>query len=380
MKRFCGFSIYLVAGLSTAMAALSACGQSGGGGPELQDQRRGPMKVVDLPDPTVSITTEGEYRVIRANGLPDHEIGQFPNKGNPNALRAQKHEYRVPLHPKVADRPTMARPEFGIALNGVIFDAGTGEFWSADGRRHGPPGGPGQRGPGQGGPGQGRRGPPLGPPGERGERRGPPGGGGPGGPDAGWNYEALGGGVPFGIDRNHAHVQPTGKYHYHGIPTGLLEALGQHSHEETPDAGHSHAHKMIQLGWALDGFPIYGPLGYADPNDLGSELVEVKPSYRLKTGQRPASPEGPGGKFDGTFDQDWEYVEDSGDLDECNGRFGATPEFPEGTYHYYITSSHPAIPRMWRGTPTQRRRGPGGPGGGPGNRRGGNGPPPRPDH
>jgi len=339
------------------------------------------MKAIELPAPSVSITVEGEYRVIRSNGLPNHSTGEFPNAGNPNALRPQNHEYRVPLNPKVADRPTPARPEFGIALNGVIFDAGTGEFWSADGRRHGPPGGPGQRGPGQQ-----RPGPPRGAV-ERGERRGPPGRGGPGGgPGAGWNYEALGGGVPFGIDHNHAHVQPTGKYHYHGIPTGLVESLGGHAHDsdqhgddDNGDGSHAHAHIMIQIGWAFDGFPIYAPFGHADPKDADSEIVAVKSSYRLKTGQRPASPEGPGGNYDGTFNNDWEYVEGLGDLDECNGRVGVTPEFPDGIYHYYVTNSHPAIPRLWRGTPDmQSRRGPGGRGGGPDNRRGRPGPPPPP--
>ena len=39
-------------------------------------------------------------------------------------------------------------------------------------------------------------------------------------------YEALSGAVPLGIDANNAHVQPTGAYHYHGVPTGLLRDLG----------------------------------------------------------------------------------------------------------------------------------------------------------
>jgi hypothetical protein len=34
---------------------------------------------------------------------------------------------------------------------------------------------------------------------------------------------------------------------------------------------------------------------------------------------------------------DWNYVDGVGDLDECNGRFGPTPEFPEGIYHYVST-------------------------------------------
>src|SRR5207249_891298 len=64
---------------------------------------------------------------------------------------------------------------------------------------------------------------------------------------------------------------------------------------------------------------------------------------------------------------DYEFVKDSGDLDECNGRFGATPEFPQGIYHYYITEEFPYISRLWRGTPDPSffKRGPGPGGRGP---------------
>lgn len=280
------------------------------GGPGGHGHRHEPMEVVDLPEPEVSITVEGEYRVIRANGLPNHETGEFPSRGNPNALRPQQHEVKIPLKPKAARRPTEARPEFGIALNGVIFDSGTGEFWVA---------------------GQGRS----------------FGGGSP------WNYEAIGGSINLGIDHNHAHVQPTGKYHYHGTPVGLLESLG--ATESTP--------RMVQVGWAYDGFPIYGPWGYSDANDAYSEVKKLKSSYRLKEGNRPSGRRGPGGEYDGTFGLDYEYVKGSGDLDECNGRTGVTPEFPEGTYYYVVTEEYPNVPRMWRGTPdrSSRRRPPGPP-------------------
>lgn len=276
-------------------------------------QGRAPMEAIELPEPEVSITIEDGMRVIRSNGLPDHETGAFPNSGNPNAIRPQSHEYKVPLLPRLADEPTIARPEFGIAINGVIFDAGTGEFWSAEGRVFG------------------------------------------GGSE--WNYDAMGGGVPFGIDENNAHVQPTGKYHYHGLPTGLIENL-------SGDAG---PEQMILLGWAFDGFPIYGPYSYADAWDADSQIKELDTSYRLKKGKRPETPDGPGGTYDGTFAYDFEYVEGSGDLDECNGRFGVTPEFPMGTYYYVISDAFPNVPRLWKGEPSEalaRRGGPGGPQGG----------------
>src|SRR6185503_5619951 len=48
------------------------------------------------PQSKVSITIEGDYRVIRANGLPDHITGEFPNRGNPNRIRPQNYTFRVP--------------------------------------------------------------------------------------------------------------------------------------------------------------------------------------------------------------------------------------------------------------------------------------------
>lgn len=290
---------------SSRSAALQPArpGQPGG------DSAPRQMQAIDLPAPAVSITIEGSTRRIRANGLPAHQTGAFPNAHNPNALRPQQHDITLPLVPTIADEPTIARPEFGIALNGVIFDAGTGEFWTPDQPRAF-------------------------------------GGGSP------WNYEALGHGVDLGLDMNHAHVQPTGKYHYHGLPTGLLNALGSTEAATT----------MTHLGWAFDGFPIYGPLAHADAADPHSPLRPLRSSYRLKSGQRPTTPDGPGGAYDGTFGLDWEYVDGLGDLDECNGRFGVTPEFPHGTYYYVITDEFPSIPRLWRAIPdpsTQRGPGPG---------------------
>ncbi|MGB0733877.1 MAG: YHYH protein, partial [Pontibacterium sp.] len=38
-------------------------------------------------------------------------------------------------------------------------------------------------------------------------------------------------------------------------------------------------------------------------------------------------------------------------LDECNGRFGVTNEYPNGTYHYVISTEYPYIPRCFHGKP-----------------------------
>lgn len=117
---------------------------------------------------------------------------------------------------------------------------------------------------------------------------------------------------------------------------------------------------MLLMGWAADGYPIYAP--FVDPEyyfGSSSETMrsEIRSSYRLKRGSRPQpsvnDPDQPGGLHDGTFAQDFLYISGSGDLDECNGRFGRTPEYPAGIYHYFITRDFPSIPRFWRGTPNK---------------------------
>jgi hypothetical protein len=75
------------------------------------------------PASRVSIAIEGSFRVIRANGLPDHPTGQFPNRNNPNRIAPQDYVFRVPLNPQLAPQPTALRMHpFGIAVNGVVFD------------------------------------------------------------------------------------------------------------------------------------------------------------------------------------------------------------------------------------------------------------------
>ena len=48
----------------------------------------------------VEIVVRGDVRLIASNGIPDHEPGRFPNRGNPNAIRPQRHAFRMPLAPE----------------------------------------------------------------------------------------------------------------------------------------------------------------------------------------------------------------------------------------------------------------------------------------
>lgn len=160
--------------------------------------------------------------------------------------------------------------------------------------------------------------------------------------NGGWQYEALSGAVRLGLDANHAHVQPTGSYHYHGLPTGLLTELGVQAGRHSPI-----------VGWAADGYPIYALYGTSEPRNPASPIKTLTSSYRLKTGRRPSGEGLPGGTYDGTFLQDYEYVPGAGDLDMCNGRFCITPDFPKGTYAYFLTEQWPVIPRMYHAVPSR---------------------------
>ena len=80
----------------------------------------------DDTTPEVSITVEGVTRIIRSNGLPDHEPGAFPNRGNPHRISAQSYEFRMTTTPKEAAKPTPGPGAwFGVAVNGVPFEPGS---------------------------------------------------------------------------------------------------------------------------------------------------------------------------------------------------------------------------------------------------------------
>ena len=90
------------------------------------------------------------------------------------------------------------------------------------------------------------------------------------------------------------------------------------------------AHSPI-IGWAYDGNPIYGPYGYSSISGGSIRLMKsgyelVSSSYRPSTALYPL----------GFFVEDYEFT-NVGDLDEFNGRFCITPEYPNGVYAYFCT-------------------------------------------
>lgn len=128
-------------------------------------------------------------------------------------------------------------------------------------------------------------------------------------PSSGWNVEGMGGLI---MDAQNAHVDGNGYYHYHGVPSAVVGTLDG-----------------TLFGYAGDGFEIHY---------IGDE---AQPSWRLKSGVRAS---GPGGAHDGTYVQDYEFVEGSGTLDECNGGM------LNGQYVYFATNAFPFFPRCFKGS------------------------------
>lgn len=235
----------------------------------------------------INVIFKDGNRIMKTNALPNHSTGKFPTKGNPNTISAQNVTYKIPLNPKLSGKSKWAR-EPGVALNGVKFEPETAERFIC----------------------------------ETGEV---------------YKIEAFQELVDLGLDHNHAHVQPTGAYHYHGVPTELVKLL---------DKGED----LILVGYAKDGFPMYY-----------SKSGKYKPSYQLSDKSRTGdacsyrNPHQGMNKDldntqpDGTFVSDWEYINGLGQLDECNGMK------INGEYAYFVTDEYPYVSRCLKGVFTENR-------------------------
>ncbi|MEO9965738.1 MAG: YHYH protein [Reichenbachiella sp.] len=250
----------------------------------------------------VCFSISGDLRTISSNQYPSHDVGTFPN-ADPTAIEST---HDLDLTPEKAASVTYVYDEtggptpsndnfyqFGVAVNGVEFHPMGLKPWEN--------------------------------------------------PDDGeenWEWQAkVTEENDTGLDAYGAHVTTAGNYHYHGDIVALAD--------EEDGSRHS-----LIYGFAADGFPIYYKYGYSDENDGSSSIKELLSSYQLRSGSRPGDgSSAPDGTYDGTYIQDFEYVEDLGDLDECNGRTGVTPEYPDGTYYYVITADFPVTPNCFAGTP-----------------------------
>jgi hypothetical protein len=199
-----------------------------------------------------------------------------------------------------------------------------------------------------------------------------------GGGDGIWRRDAntiYGEAITF--DPCNAHQPGSGEYHYHQNPVCLRYQLGDNitgSNVGTATATYAestgtHTHSPI-LGFAFDGYPVYGPYGYSTATSATSGVRRMVSSYALRTDNTttrtslPAwaaayqgmsatltsSQYGPAVSSTyplGRYVEDYAYTAGSGDLDQYNGRYCVTPDFPNGTYAYFVTinsSGAPAFP------------------------------------
>jgi hypothetical protein len=266
---------------------------------------------------TVKYSTNFVY--VNCTGIPSYVIGPYLD-GNPNQGADNANLYKIPLVP-VANTGSLSPTTggtIGIFINGVsLFDYRDGVSWqnSTNSLKGGPLGGIG---------------------------------------DGIWNRDAVVG-ERLGFDCAKGHPAMT-NYHHHQNPSAFnldLTVISTICNLYASDALYvinPTVHSPL-IGYAYDGFPIYGAYGYKNTDGTGG-IVRMKSSFTLRsmttrttlytstvtvTSGPPVNTTYPLGYFK----EDYQYVATTtltpDYLDIHNGRFCVTPEYPLGTYCYFAT-------------------------------------------
>ncbi len=255
---------------------------------------------------------------IRTKGLPAYVTGPFLD-GNPSIATNQNAIFKISLNPvQNTGVPTPTTlGNIGLFINGVaLFDYRDGVSWSAaaNALKGGPLGGMG---------------------------------------DQVWNRDAIVA-EKNGFDCSKGHPA-MGNYHHHQNPSAFkldLNVISTVCNLYDADglyAIDSNVHSPL-IGFAYDGFPIYGAYAYKNANGTGG-IVRMKSSYQLRniavrTQYADGTPVTAGPVVNATyplgyFREDYEYIPTGAAtpdyLDEHNGRFCITPEYPSGIYCYFAT-------------------------------------------
>lgn len=269
-----------------------------------------------------SVQYSNTWSYIAATGIPAYITGPFLD-GNPSLATAQTGYFKITLNPvKNTGTPTATTGgNIGVFINGVaLFDYRDGVAWSTTANAL------------CGGPGN------------------PPCAGGPGAVNA-WNRDAI----PAergGFDCAKAHPA-MGNYHHHQNPSAFNLDLTVISNVcDLYPADGLYAIDIAKhsplIGFAYDGFPIYGAYGFKNTDGTGG-ITRIKSSYQLRNitdrtlhadGTNVADGPVVSATYPlGYFREDYEYVAhtESDYLDQHNGRFCITPEYPNGIYCYFAT-------------------------------------------
>jgi hypothetical protein len=259
------------------------------------------------------------WAYITTNGIPAYVTGPFLD-GNPSLAQDQNAIFKFPLVPSEnTGVPTSTNGgNIGVFVNGVaLFDYRDGVSWRAASSSL------------AGGP-----------------IPGPPG-------DGVWNRDAVVA-ERMGFDCAKGHPA-MGNYHHHQNPSAFnldLTVISDVCDLYLADGLYvinDQQHSPL-IGFAYDGFPIYGAYGYLNADGTGG-VVRMKSSYVLRNistrtfyadGTNVADGPDVSDTYPlGLFREDYEYIPTSPAspdfLDEHNGRFCVTPEYPEGSYCYFTT-------------------------------------------
>lgn len=255
---------------------------------------------------------------VNATGIPAYPVGPFSGDGNPNNAGNQNAIFKFPLNPAANTSGTFTATSggnIGVFINGVaMFDYRDGVSWkSSTGAFAG----------------------------------GPIGGSG----DGVWTRDAI---VyeKLGFDCSKGHPAGT-NYHHHQNPSAFdldLNVISTICNLYDADglyAINTSQHSPL-IGFAYDGFPIYGAYGYLNTNGTGG-IIRMKSGYQkrnitVRTHYADGTDvtDGPAVNATypiGSFKEDYQFVSQptTDYLDSHNGRFCITPEYPNGTYAYFCT-------------------------------------------
>jgi hypothetical protein len=277
----------------------------------------------NIPVNTQLVQYSSNWVYVTTNGIPAYPTGPFLD-GNPTQASDQNAIFKFPLNP-VQNTGTLSSTtggNIGVFINGVaLFDYRDGVAWNTTANTlcGGLPG----MSPCPGGPGTTQT----------------------------WNRDA----VPAekaGFDCAKGHPA-NGNYHHHQNPSAFkldLTVISTVCNLYDSDGLYtidSNQHSPL-IGFAYDGFPIYGAYGYKNTNGTGG-IVRIKSGYHKRNittrtvyADGTDVPDGPAVSSTyalGYFKEDYEYINstDPEVLDVHNGRFCVTPEYPSGIYCYFAT-------------------------------------------
>ena len=277
-----------------------------------------------------SVLYSTDWAYIKTKGIPAYISGPYLDN-NPSIATNQNAIFKITLNPaQNTGVPTNTTGgNIGLFINGVaLFDYRDGVSWknSTGTLAGGPTGGMG---------------------------------------DGVWTRDAVVG-ERLGFDCSKGHPA-MGNYHHHQNPSAFsldLNVISTVCNLYTSDglyAIDSTKHSPL-IGFAYDGFPIYGAYAYKNLNGTG-EIVRMKSSYVLRNisvrnqyADGTIVTDGPAVNSTyplGYFREDYEYIPTTVStpdfLDEHNGRICITPEYPNGIYCYFATvnsswnSSYPYV-------------------------------------